>query len=291
MPTISGTTRNAAGVLCAKMVRAYRRRDGKFAGEVVSNATTGEYSITALDASPHVVYEIDGVVTPGDPYWENVSLAMHMNGANNSTTFTDEKGHVLTPTGVVNISTAQSIFGGSSAYFSGGTSSLTGSSPDFAMGTGNLTCEFWLYVPTLLSTAAAIICLGASGNGVVIYLSATNTLTVSTPGQYLFGASAFLASTWYHVELSRVSGLFKLFVDGTQTDSKTDASSFALTSVAVGAGGGRSSITAYIDDLRIERGRGKHTAAFTRPTTPFMDAQAISAPTEKPQVFDNVIPI
>lgn len=42
----------------------------------------------------------------GDPYWNNVVLAMHMDGANNSTTFTELTGKTITPYGNAQINRA-----------------------------------------------------------------------------------------------------------------------------------------------------------------------------------------
>src|SRR3972149_9214360 len=46
-------------------------------------------------------------------------LLLHMDGANGSTTFTDEMGQAVTANGNAQISTAQSKFGGASGLFDG----------------------------------------------------------------------------------------------------------------------------------------------------------------------------
>lgn len=60
-----------------------------------------------------------------DPYWGNVLFQLRMQGSNGSTSFVDDKGHVVTAYGGAQISTAQSPFGGSSGYFNGSDSYLT----------------------------------------------------------------------------------------------------------------------------------------------------------------------
>lgn len=52
----------------------------------------------------------------GDP---SILVLMHFNGANDSTTFVDEKGHTCTAYDGAKISTTKSQFGGSSAFFDG----------------------------------------------------------------------------------------------------------------------------------------------------------------------------
>ena len=60
--------------------------------------------------------------TSGDPFFSNVSLLLHMDGANGSTAFTDSGPNALTATvvGSSAIATAQSQFGGASGNFPSG---------------------------------------------------------------------------------------------------------------------------------------------------------------------------
>lgn len=58
-PSISGTVRDSANALVARTVRAYRRSDGLLTGEAVSNVTTGVFTLTARDTSPHTVLAFD----------------------------------------------------------------------------------------------------------------------------------------------------------------------------------------------------------------------------------------
>ena len=53
-----------------------------------------------------------------DPYSDYVSLLLHGNGTNNSTTVTDSSGynHAVTPVADAKISTTQNKFGGASIY-------------------------------------------------------------------------------------------------------------------------------------------------------------------------------
>jgi hypothetical protein len=55
-----------------------------------------------------------------DPYWDNVSLLLNMNGENDGTTFTDlsKNSHSIT-TNNLKTSTAQKKFGTASALFTG----------------------------------------------------------------------------------------------------------------------------------------------------------------------------
>lgn len=92
-----------------------------------------------------VLLENEGLLSPGDSLWDSVTSLIHLNGTNGSTTFTDVKGNTITPTGNAQISTAQSVFEGSSAYFDGVGDYLSVSNASGFMnfGTGNFTIEFW----------------------------------------------------------------------------------------------------------------------------------------------------
>lgn len=63
----------------------------------------------------------------GDPHWANVVLQLHFDGADGSTGLTDYStyGRTMTVVGSAEIDTAQSVFGGSSAYIPAGTNGWT----------------------------------------------------------------------------------------------------------------------------------------------------------------------
>jgi len=94
-----------------------------------------------------------------DTYYSNVSLLLHCDGSNGSTTFTDNSPSpkTVTANGNASVSTAQSKFGGASAVFDGTGDylSLDGSS-GFAFGTGDFTIEFWLSPSVLNGVIYAI---------------------------------------------------------------------------------------------------------------------------------------
>ena len=90
-----------------------------------------------------------------DPYFNNVVLLLHMNGANSGTTFTDSSSFARTVTtyGDAKTSTTQSKFNGSSGLFDGTTDRLSvPASSDFNMGSGDFTIETWIYPTTLGGT-------------------------------------------------------------------------------------------------------------------------------------------
>src|ERR1051326_1904624 len=83
-----------------------------------------------------------GTISSVDPNFSSVVLLCHMDGADGSTTFTDQKGHTMNANGSVQIDTAQSRFGGSSCLFNG-TTDVIGSvdTDDWWFGSGDFTIE------------------------------------------------------------------------------------------------------------------------------------------------------
>jgi hypothetical protein len=220
--------------------------------------------------------------TPVDPQFGSVSLLLHGNGTNGSTTITDSSPTPKTVTAVGNaqISTAQSKFGGASIAFDNAGDYLTlASNSAFAFGTGDFTIEFWVYMNSLKAGINFINSNSGSGSGtnsVIFGLNDSNALEY-----YINGASrisdpvALSTSSWVHVALCRGSGTSRIFKNGLQVGT-----SFADTQTVNSANtfliGTRNdnlsfSFNGYIDDLRITKGVARYTANFTPPTAPFPD--------------------
>lgn len=214
---------------------------------------------------------------PGDPYFSNVTLLLHGDGANDSTTFVDSSqlGHAVTAGGNAKISTAQSKFGGASIAFDGSGDSLT--LPDSTAWDlpGDYTIELWLRL-TAFGSSGSFLLHHVGGlelflsTGGVIYMNrnSSTSLVVSSAGAISTGA-------WRHIAATRAGNIHRIFVDGvkvgeaTNTNGPQDASG----SLVVGKWtGGRYDLNGYIDDLRITKGVARYSADFTPPTAPFPDA-------------------
>lgn len=223
-------------------------------------------------------------VSGGDPNFANVSLLLHMDGTNGSTTFTDKSNNnfSVTVTGNSSISTTQSKFGGASAYFDGNGDQLTlPANSAFAFGTGDFTIEFWVYTT---ETGTSTRCMfdtrtsGADTGGIFIRNNGT--------GGYLFGqASSTIASTgntvrtpnqWGHLALVRSGTSMNLYFNGTSVASATNSNNFSTNNCRisgfVGAIGSTEAFLGYIDELRITKGVARYTANFTVPSAPFPDS-------------------
>jgi hypothetical protein len=216
---------------------------------------------------------------PVDEYFDSVSLLLHMDGADGSTTFTDSSSNnfTLTTNGSPVIGTAQSKFGGAAANLTGAAAALkTPTNAAFSFGTGDFTVEMWVYHPVTgnpgyldnrLNSPATAFALYDSNAGATItptfFAAAANRIT---------GTINLSTSTWHHLALCRASGVTRLFVDGVQSGSNyTDSNNYLSTDFVVGSNFVYSAPVGWLDDLRITKGVARYTAAFTPPTAPFPD--------------------
>lgn len=292
LPVVSGTVKDASGNNAQRLVRVLDRKTCSLLNAGLSNASTGAYSLPVATADEVIVMAHD--TADADPYWSSVVLAMHMNGSNNSTYFKDEIGKTVTPSGDAKISTAQSKFGGASAYFDGAGDYLsTSASSDFSHGTGDFTIEFWCR-PTTATNAVLLDgrAIGPDGPQVALWLNAASRLELYVSGAArIAGTSAVATASWHHIALSRASGTTRLFLDGVSLGTWADSTSYSETRYVLGAdrAGSLSPFTGYIDDLRITKGVARYTANFTPPTAAFPNS--LTGGTENAVILDRVIPI
>lgn len=312
---VSGTTRDANGNLASRLVRVYRRDTGALAGQVVSDATTGEYAVEAANSGTttpikYVAYmhtTENGVHVP----WR--VLGLHCDGTNTSTTFTDVKGKTVTAVGNAQISTAQypSLTGKTSSGYVDGTGdylSLAASS-DFNFGTGDFTirCMFYLAGNSAVDGGgnrnARLFCLSnatttfdidveiqgdasTTGIGIAFYSSANG----------LFSRTVTITKdVWHDIEVSRSGTSLRLFLDGTQLGATfTNSASWGSSTSGAYVGGAPFTsnyyfyLNGYISEVEVYKGVALHTEDFTPLTVPFYDE--IGTATENAIIYDNITP-
>jgi len=184
--------------------------------------------------------------------------------------------NVLTTVGDAKVSTSDVKFGTGSMLFDGVGNSLQNNTSEGAtsttFGTANFTIEMWV----LLNTASTVqgICEASQLTAIAgrFYLRLEG-------GKFRFGSYPIsdslvsnqisVASTWYHLAVSRSGTLLKMFLNGTQVDSETDSTNFIGSGITVGAIAGPFYLNGNIDDLRITKGVARYTANFTPPARAF----------------------
>ena len=246
--------------------------------------TSGTYAITGnnIDAAQNFgdtiangTYTLTGnnigVTGTGiDPYFSSVSVLLHMNGSDTSTTITDSSSNAITVTayGNAQISTAQSKFGGSSAYFDGtgdylmSASSLT----PLNMGTGDFTVEAFIRPTNNVSSYKGLIGI-SNADADTLYIFDGQLVWYNT-GTF---AGTIAVNNWYHVAASRQGSNLRVFIDGTLVNTSTNSNNITFGRLRIGSNGANNSEWFYgwMDEVRITKGVARYTANFTAPTDPF----------------------
>lgn len=230
------------------------------------------------------------IVVGGDPYFDKVVLGLHMDGVDESTMFTDIKGHTVTANGNAQISTVQSKFGGASGYFDGTGDYLTvPASTEFEFVSGNFTLECWVRFDDV-TLNQCLMCSTylqvAPFRGWVFRYDPTQTTAgvrfVAFKGDpsnlsdvFQFGWSP-VNNTWYHIALVRSGNTIYVFIDGAQIGSGqlVNATTFSASGrqLFIGAQDTASApstfVKGYLDDVRISL-IDRYTTNFTPPAAPF----------------------
>lgn len=214
--------------------------------------------------------------TVADPYYNYTSLLLHMDGADTSTNFVDSGPNALavTASGDAKISTAQSKFGGASAYFDGAGDYLQISNNTAFDLPGDFTVEAWFYASNLASSPCIAGKWEANKVSWALLVGTTSvTFAVGNNGTYVASlpfSTTLTNNTWYHIAATRSGSSIKCFINGSQIGStQTNSSNCSSTSIfAVGFLNSSSPayFNGYIDDLRITKGVAR---TITVPTAPF----------------------
>lgn len=200
------------------------------------------------------------------------ALLLHFNGTNGATTTTDSgaNGIAVTMFNGAQISTAQSVFGGSSFALNAiGSSYLTtADEPSLRSGSGDLTIDFRMRAGSPAGGYQTAFVIGdPSGSG------GTNRL------EFRFADSGFgeafqlnvgqgtglgdiqsfgidktsAANTWVAVRTVFTAGVFYLYINGTRVATFTHALNLTVGAVSIGRLRPSSTqyFTGYIDELRI----------------------------------------
>jgi hypothetical protein len=210
-----------------------------------------------------------------DPNFSSVSLLLHMDGSNGSTTFTDSSSnaHAITVFGNARLTTADKRYGTAALTLDGtvGTYVRTPADTDFALGTGDFAVECWCR-PTVVSSNDGLFTFGDANSGLFLaaFSSGWYLGTAGAGGTYMGTATA---GVWQHIAVTRSGTSLRLFINGTQLGS-TLTNSTNLTGNQLKIGYYYDSTFGFvglIDEFRVSK-VARYTANFTPPTAPFPDA-------------------
>ncbi|MFZ2189017.1 MAG: IPT/TIG domain-containing protein [Candidatus Moraniibacteriota bacterium] len=204
-------------------------------------------------------------------------LLLHADGTNNSTTFVDSETipKSATPNGNAKILTAQSKFGGSSAYFDGAGDWLSvGASTDFNFGSGSFTIDYWFYrtqsnvQETFLNSWQNY----NATNNWATYVTSANKLGWFPQGYQsgaapnLTGTTSITQNAWHHAAFTYDGSICRMFLDGNLEASQSivagSNSDQALIFGINSADFTSQPFLGYFDDLRVSKGIARWTSSF-----------------------------
>lgn len=258
---------------------------GGFLDEV--RITKGAARYTAAFTAPTTAF-------PDEPAPSFVSLLLHLNGANNATTFPDSSpaARTVTPSGDAKITTAQSKYGGASANFDGAGDFLTiPSSADFDLGTV-YTVEFWARFDDVARQAGLVhrglyATSGTTWTGLAFSIRQLNAslrcyfyATNGASEQFIDTTGTLVAGTWYHVAMVRNGTEGRVFINGASAGTISGLNTPAASSQPLILGDWLFDVTGtpthqyfagQLDEVRILKGVARYLGPFTPPTAPFPD--------------------
>jgi len=219
----------------------------------------------------------------GDPHFAEVVALLNFDGADDSTTFTDVKGHTFTAYNNAQIDTAQSKFGGASLLLDGSGDYISSpASADWNISTGDWTIELWINPDVVSGVENGLICRRSSGaNGWAIDIGASGEVRfraliggawsdswMNTP------ANTIAAGVWSYVGVKRAGNVFSIWVDGAQKSTFTNTGAIANQStealcIGMSSSGGENDFDGWIDGLRFTKGVARDLANV--PTKPFLN--------------------
>lgn len=242
-----------------------------------------------------------GSGTPAGIPFSAVSLLLHCDGSNGSTTFTDDSLNAFagTASGDAQLTTSAPIFGSASGLFDGAGDYVSfADDPAFDLGNGDFTLECW-FTPTAFQDNAQLFGQwGASGefgwlfqfnqpsytggnNSNMRFVASQNGFyDSSTIDCYGGGTGSDLtANVPNHVAVCRAGNNLTFYLSGnalTTTQIGTQPSVIGSATVfnstaplTVGGNSGAPSVTGKLDEIRITKGYARYSGNFTPPAAPF----------------------
>lgn len=231
-------------------------------------------TVTGLTGTSYtwLTESIDSGLTAG----ADASL-LHFDGANGSTTFTDENGWSWTRGGDAVISTAQSVFGGSSLLLDGSGDFLRQSDASKALSirSGYLTFECRVRMSSYASSPRYLIRVGGEGStytaGWIVGVSGASPVIFAQFGTgasevTVAGSTVLSLNTWYHVAVVYTPTGARIYVngslEGTSTGAPSDFTGSQFANIGRDPNTTARNFHGHIDELRISASE-RYTANFT----------------------------
>jgi Concanavalin A-like lectin/glucanases superfamily len=210
---------------------------------------------------------------------------LHFNGADASTTFTDESGKSWTAIGDAKLSTTTPKFGSACLVLDGSDAIDTPDSADFDVGSGDFTVDGWFKKAAdntamyfyaqygALSTSSAMYIEAADYTG-ANHVSATILYDGGATATTITQAGTVTGTDWHHIALVRNGNTLTLYLDGTSVASASVTGITVRNSAykpTIGRQGENNAryFNGRIDEFRFSKGIARWTSNFTPPTAEY----------------------
>jgi hypothetical protein len=278
-----------AGATPAKAMAAFSRTVSTASGAVISQIALSDSLVpTGTTIATPYLY-------PSYPFYAIALLLLHMDGANDSTTFTDSSQNALTVTanGNARITTADKKLGTGACLLDSNGDWLSINNAILATGDNDFTIEAWVKVASTASGDGYMGLFiypeleGDDGASTGLYVYAYNGAVYGEPcvcvwydgiagdegaaGDPEVSGEGFALGEWAHVAAVCQSGVISLFVNGVKCGATySDQPSISSSVVLIGRTefGDGEFFDGKIDELRLSIG-AVYTTNFTPPTAPF----------------------
>lgn len=174
-----------------------------------------------------------------------------------------------------------STSGSGSIYFDGSSYFSYNAQTPFAFSTGDWTIEFWINATSFGGGPILYDHRPASTNGFypTIYCLGTGRILFFTNSADAITGNVLSTSTWNHIAVCKISNVTKMYINGSQAGSNyPDTNTYIVGSGRPTIGGNGSSPgssgTFYMSNIRVVKGVGVYTGAFTPPTAPLTATQS-----------------
>lgn len=214
-----------------------------------------------------------------------IELRTSAGGANQATapvtpTIVDKSGSARSLT-VTSVALSRSVksLGERSGLFNTSANGISmASSSDLDMGTGDWAIGMRVCINSLAQADNVLIAVnqasyGASSCLIDLFSSGKVALSAGSGGLLLQSTTVLAIGSFYDIEVSKISGTIRLFVNGNLDASASDSNSWSFSNgvgMTVGYANWAptvSRIPGYIDELYVMKGAGRHSAAYTPATT------------------------
>jgi hypothetical protein len=139
-----------------------------------------------------------------------------------------------------------------------------------ALDTDDFTIEGWLRWITNGSWDGCFFQIGdhTQSSGLILNLHNPNpVIRFGSSNTYVDNTTTLTSNQWYHIAVTRESGVCKIWLDGQLEGSRSTPENItATTGYILSATYNNSGIVGHVEDFRITKGLARYTANFTPPT-------------------------